>query len=97
MTYDPNLNRDRPDLATPPAQAPRSGNWTWAAIGAVVLLAIAAWVMMSGPTTDPATTTLTPPAATDTAPAQPAAPTTSATPPATDAAPATPGADTTKP
>ncbi len=97
MTYDPNLNRDRPDLATPPAQAPRSGNWTWAAIGAVVILAIAAWVMMSGPATDPATTTLTPPAATETAPAQPAAPTTSATPPATDAAPAAPGTDTTKP
>lgn len=97
MTYDPNLNRDRPDLATPPAQAPRGGNWTWAAIGAVVILAIAAWVMMSGPATDPATTTLTPPAASDTAPAQPAAPTTSATPPATDAAPAAPGTDAPKP
>ncbi|MFA7414054.1 MAG: hypothetical protein WC048_06185 [Rhizobium sp.] len=94
MTYDPNLNRDRPDLATPPARAPRGGSWTWAAIGAVILVGIAVWAMMGGPATDPTTTSSTPPAATDTAPAQPAAP---ATPPATDAAPATPGADTTKP
>jgi len=81
MTYDPNINRDRPDLATPPARAPRGGSWTWAAIGAVILLGIAVWAMMGGgPATDPATTSSTPPAATDTAPAQPAAP---ATPPAT--------------
>ncbi|MBP1851779.1 hypothetical protein [Rhizobium halophytocola] len=69
MTYDPNLNKERPDVYTTPRRPARAGAWAWAAIGAVVVLGVVVWSMMGGPATDPTTTSsTTPPAVTDTAP-----------------------------
>lgn len=92
MTYDPNLNRDPPDVRNPPPRASRSGTWTWAAIGAVIVLGLVVWSLMSGgPGVDQSTTSSTTAPATDTAPAiQPATPAAPATPPTNDAAPANP-------
>lgn len=116
MTYDPNDKnpelRPKPDLnpnvppyidpnLTPPARSTPS----WVPFGAVIVLILAGvfiWSQMGGPTTDPTTTssTASPPAVSEQAPAvEPMAPTTPATPPANDAAPATPapGGTTTTP
>ncbi|QXC50709.1 hypothetical protein KHC17_23220 [Agrobacterium salinitolerans] len=96
MTFDP--NNPRPDRDLRPevniSNEPRartSSSWVpWLAIIVVVLVGVFVWSQMSGPTTDPATTSsTTPPAATDQAPA-PMAPTAPATPPANDTAPASP-------
>jgi hypothetical protein len=93
MTFDP--NNPRPDRDLRPevniSNEPRartSSSWVpWLAIIVVVLVGVFAWSQMSGPTTDPATTSsTTPPAATDQAPA----PITPATPPANNTAPASP-------
>jgi hypothetical protein len=95
MTYDPNLNTNRPDLGTPPPRPPKNNGWApWAALAAVVVLGVVIWSMMSGPDVDPAasTSTTTPPAATETAPAVTPADPAPATPPAADPAPATPPA-----
>lgn len=90
MAYDPNSNLNRPDLQTP--APPRKSLTPWFAVAAVVVAGVVVWSLMSGPSTDPATTSsTTPPAATDTAPTIPA------TPPATDATPATPNSGTTQP
>ncbi|MFK3777181.1 hypothetical protein [Agrobacterium sp. NPDC089420] len=96
MTFDP--NNPRPDRDLRPEvnignepRARTSSSWVpWLAIIVVVLVGVFAWSQMSGPTTDPATTSsTTPPAATDQAPA-PMTPTVPATPPANNAAPASP-------
>ncbi|MDI6835550.1 MAG: hypothetical protein QMD99_07525 [Rhizobiaceae bacterium] len=99
MTYDPNLNRDPPDVRNPPPRASRSGTWTWAAIGAVIVLGLVVWSLMSGgPGVDQSTTSSTTAPATDTAPAiQPATPAAPATPPTNDAAPANPPAGNSQP
>ncbi len=99
MTYDPNLNRDPRDVKTPPPRASRSGTWTWAAIGAVIVLGLVVWSLMSGgPGVDQSTTSSTTAPATDTAPAiQPTTPAAPATPPANDAAPANPPAGNSQP
>jgi len=100
MAYDPNMNSPRPDMQQP--RPPRGGgNWVWAALGAVVVFGVVVWVMVSGPATDPTTTSsTTPPAASETAPAMepvdPNTPSSSAT-TTDDMAPATPDAGTAKP
>ena len=95
MAYDPNLNVNRPDLQTPPPREPRNSWAPLAVIAAAAVAGVVIWSMMSGPATDPAatsSTTATPPAATDTAPAitpmepaTPAAPSTNGTAPAAPA------------
>lgn len=101
---DPNLNRpdanlnrpdptlNRPDLNAPPPRAART-SWTpWVAIAAVVVAGVAIWSMVSGPTTDPTTTSsTTPPATSDTNSTAPATRPLEPTAPAGDAAPVAPG------
>ncbi|ADY63215.1 MULTISPECIES: hypothetical protein [Rhizobium/Agrobacterium group] len=96
MTFDPNNPRPdrdlRPELnISNEPLARKSPSWMpWLAILVVALVGVFAWSQMSGPNTDPATTSSTmPPAATQQAPA-PVTPTVPATPPANNAAPASP-------
>ncbi|MFK0385267.1 MULTISPECIES: hypothetical protein [Rhizobium/Agrobacterium group] len=97
MTFDPGNPRPERDLRPEVniTNEPRArSSWTpWLAVIVVVLVGIFAWSQMSGPTTDPSTTSsTTPPAVSDQAPAPaPMTPTTPATPPANNAAPTTPG------
>ncbi|WP_320200187.1 hypothetical protein RMR16_014570 [Agrobacterium sp. rho-13.3] len=97
MTFDPNLPRDpnlrpdRPELRTTPEAARKSAGWApWVAVIAVLLVGGFIWMQMSAPSrTDPTTTSsTTPPAVTDQAPAP--APMTPAAPPANTMAPASP-------
>jgi hypothetical protein len=97
MAYDPNQT-NRPDLRTPDLRntteirPKRSSSWmTWVAILAVVVVGAFVWSQMGGSTATDQTTTssTTPPAQTQSAPAP--APMTPATPPAgNNAAPAAP-------
>ncbi|WP_246735788.1 hypothetical protein [Agrobacterium sp. a22-2] len=84
-------------MQTSPPVPPRKSMTPWFALAAVVVAGVVVWSLMSGPSTDPATTSATPPAATETAPTvQPTTPA-PATPPATGTAPATPNSGTTQP
>lgn len=95
MTYDPNDRREpedrRLDLDAAPEMRTGSAWAPWAVLVAVVLVGAFIWSQMSGPGTDPTTTSsTTPPAVTDQAPAPvPMTPAPQAT---NDTAPATPPA-----
>ncbi|RCW23269.1 hypothetical protein DFR48_107139 [Ciceribacter lividus] len=81
MTHDPDLNRDPPGVRNPPPRTSRGGTWTWAVIGAAIVLGLVVWSLMSGgPGVDQSTTSSMPPSATDTAPVvQPTTPAAPAT------------------